>query len=245
MTKQTKTIIAATSTFAVLVVTIVGFYLITTQSTPERFSFSLAVNPNNGTIEQGGNATIPLQAIYLNGTTRLLTLSASGGPNGTTYTFSPQTLTPTIGSALSSNLTINLPNANVSRTFDVNITATSPDGITNSTTYTLTVLNEEILIRGAVTANGYPGVYPKKIEFINVNTDKIYWTPLDAIGPQTGTYCLIVPNHQMYQIICWSNFGLESGHQARGFLPMWLTVDCPTGITALTKDFAYPGLGLV
>jgi hypothetical protein len=162
---------------AALTVTIAGIYLLTTKSVPEPFSFTLAVNPNNGTIEQAGNTTIPLQAIYLNGTARPLTLSASGGPNGTTYTFSPQTLTPTIGSALSSNLTINLPNVNVSRTFNVTITATSQDGITNSTTYTLTVLNEEILIRGAVTANGYPGVYPTKIEFINVNTDEIYWTP--------------------------------------------------------------------
>jgi len=244
MTKHQKTILAVTAAFAILVFAIAGFYLITTKSTPEPFSFTIAVNPNNGTIEQRGNTTIPLEAAYLNGTANPLTLSATGGPNGTIYTFSPQTLTPTKGDSLCSNLTITLPNANVTRTFDINITATTPDGITNSTTYTLTVLNGEILIRGTVTANGYPGVYPTKIEYINVNTDQIYWTPLDAIGPQMGTYTLIVPNHQMYEIICWSNFRPESGHQARGFLPMWLTIDCPTG-TALTKDFAYPGVGLV
>lgn len=157
MTKHQKTIFAVTAASAVLVFAIAGFYLLTTKSAPEPFSFALAVNPNNGTIEQGGNTTIPLEAAYLNGTANPLTLLASGGPNGTTYTFSPQTLTPTKGNTLSSNLTITLPNANVSRTFDINITATTPDGITNSTTYTLTVLNGEILIRGTVTANGYPG----------------------------------------------------------------------------------------
>jgi hypothetical protein len=248
ISKQTKIILAAAAIIFVLVAaTVTEFYLETTQSASKPFSFSLTANPDNAAVVQGGNATITVEATYLNGTSKPLTLSASGGPNGTTYTFLTQTLAPTRGNPLSSNLTINLPNANVSRTYAINITATTPDGMTNSTTCTLTVLNNEILIKGTVTANRWSGVYPTKIEFINVNTDQIYWVPLNTTaGSQTGTYSLIVPNHQLYEIICWCKFTPESGHgSARGFEPMWFTVDCGTGVTTLTKDFTDKDAALV
>ena len=188
VSKQTKIILAATAIIFVLVAaTVTEFYLETTQSASKPFSFSLTASPDNAAVVQGGNATITVEAAYLNGTSKPLTFSASGGPNGTTYTFLPQTLAPTKGNPLSSNLTINLPNANVSRTYAINITATTPDGMTNSTTCTLTVLNNEILIKGTVTANRWPGVYPTKIEFINVNTDQIYWVPLNTTAGSQPT----------------------------------------------------------
>ena len=255
VSKQTKIILAATAIIFVLVAaTVTEFYLETTQSASKPFSFSLTASPDNAAVVQGGNATITVEAAYLNGTSKPLTFSASGGPNGTTYTFLPQTLAPTKGNPLSSNLTINLPNANVSRTYAINITATTPDGMTNSTTCTLTVLNNEILIKGTVTANRWPGVYPTKIEFMNVNTEQVYITNVDTTNSsggssglsQTGTYNITLPNHQTYQVICWCNFTSESGHSsARGFEPMWLTIDCGTGVTTLTKDFTDKDAGLV
>jgi hypothetical protein len=248
-TKKNKIIFAA-ATVVIVLVTIVatGFYLLTLQSGSEPFRFSLAVSPENCTIVKGSNATITVEAMYLNGTSHPLMLSVSGGPNGTTYNFTPQTVEPTKNKAFISNLTINVPTDSVSSKYVLNITAATANGITNSITYALNVLEkDEIYVTGTVTANRWVGVYPTKIQFINVNTNQIYFANLDTVpGSQKGTYNITLPNHQFYQIFCWCNFMPESGHSsARAFTPMWFTLDCASGVTSLTKDFTDEDAGLV
>jgi hypothetical protein len=247
VTKKTKIIFAAAVAFIVIVAAATSFYL-TLQSVSEPFSFSLSVSQDNGAVVQGGNTTITVETAYLNGTSHPIMLSASGGPNGTTFTFTPQTVEPPKTKApSSSNLTVNVPTGSVTGTYKLNITAATADGTSNSTTYTLIVLDtNEVYVTGTVTANRWTGVYPTKIEFLNANTGEFYWTPLNiTAGSQTGNYSLIVPNHQCYQIICWCNFTRASGHSARGFEPMWFTVDCPAGMPTLTKDFTDKDAALV
>jgi hypothetical protein len=109
VTKKTKIIFAAAVIIVFFAVTITGFYLINPQSASKPFAFSLSMYPNNGTIMQGQNLTIKVDVAYLKGMPEPVTLSASGGPNGTIYQFSSQTGTPNATQPFSSNLTVFAP----------------------------------------------------------------------------------------------------------------------------------------
>jgi len=246
--KKNKLLFAALAVIIIVIVAAATSFYLTLQSMSQPFSFSLSVSQQSGAVVKGGNTTISVETAYLNGTSHPLTLSASGGPNGTTYNFTPQTVEPTKSKSFSSNLTVNVPPDAVSRTYALNITAATADGTSNQTTYTLIVLDsDDVHVTGHVTANRWPGVYPTKIAFINVNTQQIFIALVDAAsGSQTGTYNITLPNHQTYQIICSCNFTPASGHSLlRGFEPIWLTVDCAPGVTTLTKDFTDKDAGFV
>ncbi|MCW4001008.1 MAG: hypothetical protein NWE93_12285 [Candidatus Bathyarchaeota archaeon] len=217
------------------------------RSASEPLIFSLALSPDNDAVTLGGNTTVTLEAAYLNGTIHPITLSAYGGPNGTTYTFTPQTVEPSKTKAASSNLTINVPAAAINGTYTINVTAATADGKANIKTYSLVVLGDEIYVKGKVTADQWIGVYPTKIAFVNVNTHQVYTAPVEAAsGSKSGTYNITVPNHEIYQIICSCNYTPASGHSSyRAFEPMWLTVDCAPGVTTLTKDFTDKDAGFI
>jgi hypothetical protein len=247
MVNQKHRIIAAIIAAALIVAASATGIHFLLQSASEHLIFSLALNPDNDAVTLGGNTTITVEATYLNGTIHPITLSASGGPDGTTYSFTQQTVEPSKTKAASSNLTINVPSSAAAGTYAINITAATAEGKANIKTYTLVVLSDEILVKGKVTANRWIGVYPTKIAFINVNTNEVYTAPVEAAsGSQTGTYNITVPNHQIYKIICSCNYTPASGHSSfRAFEPMWFTVDCAPGVATLTKDFTDKDAGFI
>jgi hypothetical protein len=182
------------------------------------FAFNLSTNPNNGTVIQGQNITIGVNAAYLEGQPEPITLSASGGPNGTLYQFSNQTGTPTQTQPFTSNLTILLPQSEVSGVYLIDITSNASTQ-TSHTQFNLTITKPEIKvyrngidIYGNVTINskttiGDPlDIIPTDILFTSTTTGRIFQTKINRftdtdLGPgKTGSYSIQLANRQSYRV---------------------------------------------
>ena len=55
--------------------------------TPIPFDYHLDVSPTSGTVQQGNSIQTTVTIISVQGSPETVTLSASGGPNGATYSF--------------------------------------------------------------------------------------------------------------------------------------------------------------
>ena len=98
------------------------------------FDFSLSPSPSSGTVQQGGTVQTTVTTTLLSGTSSSVSLSAGGGPLGTTFTFSPASGSPTFASTL----TISIPSNAATGTYQVTISG-SGGGISRTATYQLTV----------------------------------------------------------------------------------------------------------
>ncbi len=98
------------------------------------FDFSLSPSPSSGTVQQGGTVQTTVTTTLLSGTSSSVSLSAGGGPLGTTFNFSPASGNPTFASTL----TINIPSNAAAGTYQVTVTG-SGGGISRTATYQLTV----------------------------------------------------------------------------------------------------------
>ncbi|MEP0824099.1 MAG: hypothetical protein HRF40_01285, partial [Nitrososphaera sp.] len=107
---------------------------ITLTVTPQ-FDFSLSLNPSSGTVQQGGTVQTTVTTTLLSGTSSSVSLSAGGGPLGTTFTFSPASGSPTFASTL----TISIPSNAATGTYQVTISGSGSGGISRTATYQLTV----------------------------------------------------------------------------------------------------------
>ena len=96
--------------------------------------FTISISPENVSVKQGENVQVTITVTSVGGFSQQVTLSVSGLPGGTTYTFSPQSGTPTF----TSTLTISTGPATEPGTYTVTVTATG-GGKTHSQTFTLTV----------------------------------------------------------------------------------------------------------
>ncbi|AIC15154.1 InlB B-repeat-containing protein [Nitrososphaera viennensis] len=104
--------------------------------TPQ-FDFSLSLNPSSGTVQQGGSVQTTVTTTLLSGTSTSVSLSASGGPLGTSFTFSPASGNPTFASTL----TINIPSNVATGTYQVTV-AGSGGGVSRTATYQLTISSQ-------------------------------------------------------------------------------------------------------
>ena len=61
---------------------------------PIPFDYHLDVYPSSGTVQQGTSLLTNITIAYVQGSPQTVTLNASGGPDGTTYSFSSPTGSP-------------------------------------------------------------------------------------------------------------------------------------------------------
>ncbi|HSV49838.1 MAG TPA: hypothetical protein VLH35_05935, partial [Candidatus Acidoferrales bacterium] len=181
MSKLTEIIIAVTVTVVVLAIAVaVGGFYRDNQSVSKPFAFSLSTYPNNGTIMQAQNLTVSVDVTYLEGELEPVTLSASGGPNGTLYQFSNQTGTPNNTQPFSSALTITASILAASETYPITISATTINK-TYQNTFNLTIIDSQIQVTGTVTGTfvdiagrASEDIYPTDIEFKSTSTNQTY-----------------------------------------------------------------------
>ncbi len=96
--------------------------------------FSVAVNPNTGTVQAGGSATATVNTAVTSGATQPVTFTASVSPAGPTVTFDP----PTVDAGETVDLTVATTADTPAGTYTVTITGTGKRA-THTTTFTLTV----------------------------------------------------------------------------------------------------------
>lgn len=241
------------SALLVTLITVAAAYFISNQLASDLFVFSLSTYPKNATILSAQNLTIRVDAAYIKGATEPLTLSATGGPNGTTFQFSNQTGTPNATQPLSSYLTISVSASAAPGSYPIGVFSNSVSQ-TSNVTFNLTVLASYIQVSGTVTIHSQVtvkgvtiDVIPTDIIFENNATGQIYQTKINrfsdtSIAPgKTGNYTISLPNQQSYDVgfYCFSfphyipifraaTSGIENGV---------FTVDCSLDVTSLSANF--------
>ncbi|WP_369182639.1 glycosyl hydrolase family 18 protein [Streptomyces sp. Y1] len=111
-----------------------GVFTLTVTGTQPGNDFSVAVNPNSGTVAAGSSATAAISTAVTGGSAQSLNLSVSGAPAGVTATVTPGTVT----AGGSATLNITTTSAATAGTYPLTVTATAPSG-THTATYSLTV----------------------------------------------------------------------------------------------------------
>ncbi|WP_037899309.1 glycosyl hydrolase family 18 protein [Streptomyces sp. NRRL S-350] len=96
--------------------------------------FSVAVNPNSGTVAAGSAASASIATAVTAGSAQSVNLTVSGAPAGVTATVTPGSVTAGSGATLNITTTA----AAAAGTYPLTVTATAPSG-THTATYALTV----------------------------------------------------------------------------------------------------------
>ncbi len=219
--------------------------------TTRPFDYQIAVYPSRGTVQQGSSLQISVNLTYLQGTPEAVTLRASGGPEGTSYSFSNQTGTPTEAAPFTCNLTVMVPASASTEAYLINVTAAADKGKIYSLPLELSVLNVNIQVSGTVTVRSSEPIYPTEIQFVNTATNQTYTaivtttptSPSAAMLIQQGTYSISLPNHQIYHATCtWTRlFGpwISPSDALHGtFVGGTLDIDCGVGVTSITRDYS-------
>ena len=102
--------------------------------------FDIAVSPSTGYTAPGFAVTTNLYVSSIAGYDYLVSLSASGQPEGVTVNFNPDTGTPTFTSTMVVHAEYFVP----PNTYTITVTGLGSDGKTHSATYTLTVTPEVV-----------------------------------------------------------------------------------------------------
>ncbi|HTJ66169.1 MAG TPA: glycosyl hydrolase family 8 [Actinospica sp.] len=114
--------------------------------------FSISASPASGSVAQGSSATSTISTAVSSGSAESVALSATGGPGGSTVSFSPSTVT----SGASSTLTVSTNSSTATGTFPITVTGTAASG-THTTTYTITVTSSTGSTCTAAQLLGNPG----------------------------------------------------------------------------------------
>jgi kumamolisin len=102
---------------------------------PASPSFSLSALPTSVSVAPGSNGASTITSTVGGGFDGVIALSASGGPTGLGFGFSP----PSITGAGTSTLTITVPTGTAPGTYSITVTGTSSGVTTETTTVSLTV----------------------------------------------------------------------------------------------------------
>ncbi len=217
-----------------------------------QFDFTMAVSSSSNTVQKGGSLQINVNVTYLRGEPETVALSASGGPDGATYSFSNQTGTPTNIAPFSCNLTIMVPASASTEIYVINVTACAANGKNYSLPFELSVLDADIQVSGTVTVKSSEPIYPTEIQFVNVATNQTYKaivnttpsSPSAAVLVQQGRYSISLPNHESYRVTCtWTRllgpWGVSPSDELHGtFEGGTLDVDCAGGVTSIVRDYS-------
>ena len=101
---------------------------------PPTNDFSIAASPTSASVTVGGTVTSTISTAVTSGSAESVALSASGGPAGSTVSFSPASVT----SGGTSTLSIVTNSGTTTGTYTITITGTAASG-THTATYTVTV----------------------------------------------------------------------------------------------------------
>jgi len=107
---------------------------------PQTPDFHIAVSPSTGYTAPGFAVTTNVYVSGIAGYDYVVSLSASGQPEGVTIDFNPDTGTPTF----TSTMTIQVGDSVPLNTYTITVTGLGSDGKTHSATYTLTVTPEVV-----------------------------------------------------------------------------------------------------
>ena len=175
------------------------------------FDYNMSVYPANGTVQQGKNVTANLDITYLQRSIQNVTLTANGGPNGTTFMFSTQTGTLSVNDSFVGTVLIYVPESAIAGTYRVNITSTAATGKTYSDQYELTVQNVEIQVSGKIYVDSSNNTFPTQIQFLShASTNPAPSTSAPVrlnvgvlfSGVETiGDFTVSIANQQMYTVI--------------------------------------------
>jgi len=256
VTEKNKIIVAAvTAVVLIVAVSAAAFHLVTLQSEAKPFSFSLSVIPDNGTIVQGSNTTISVEATYLSGNAVPITFSADGGPNGTTYEFTNHTGIISKSQSFRSNLTISTPASADSNVYAVKILASATNSTGIQAAFNLTVVNSYIQVYGTLTGTHltFPGysdedIIPSDISFISTTTGQGYsvhvnrYTDTEEYPGRIANYTVSLPNLQTYKV---SAYFFSFPHYIPVSRPMvqggtqggYFTLDCGVGVDSVEANF--------
>ena len=194
--------------------------------TPIPFDFHVELVQTSGSVLQGNSIQVGVTLTYLQGTPEKVTLVASGGPDGATYSFSPN---PIPVNVFTSTLTINVPTSVPTNPYSVTVTSTSDNGKSYSTSYTLSVLSANIQVSGTVTTTGV-GTSPSQIQFIDQQTGLTYTDSMSG-----SSYTITLQNEHTYDVVCyWKGLLYSTGSFSGGSLYVY----APVGYTTMSKSFS-------
>ncbi|MFE6050595.1 glycosyl hydrolase family 18 protein [Kitasatospora sp. NPDC056446] len=111
-----------------------GVFTLNVTGTQPGNDFSVAVNPNSGTVAAGSSASAAVATAVTTGSAQSVNLTVSGAPVGVTATVTPGSVT----AGSSATLNITTTSAAAAGTYPLTVTATAPSG-THTATYSLTV----------------------------------------------------------------------------------------------------------
>ena len=117
------------------------YYTLTVNQKPS-FDFSIAVDPNSGTINQGDSTKSNVTLKLLSGDTQSVSLSTVNLPTGVNIDFNPSSLSPT-SNGVNSTMTISTDSSVQVGTHSITIKGTA-GSLTKQTTYTLTVNQKQV-----------------------------------------------------------------------------------------------------
>ena len=200
--------------------------------TPTPFDYHLDVSPSNSTVMQGNSVKVDVTISYVLGSPENVTLNAPGIPSGAACTFSQQQGAPSSNSTFHSILTIQVPEAVPTNTYNITINATAENGKTHSSQYTLSVLAAKVSVAGTVSEGSKT---PIQIIFEQLSpsgaTVQTFTAPI-----QSGNYAISLPNKQFYAVsVAWNSYDGSSGIH-HYILPYG--VDAGVGVNSVNCPFS-------
>lgn len=183
--------------------------IITPEPVPVEFDYFLEVASVNGTVLQGNSVNVNVSISYLQGDPENITLTASGIPVNTDYSFSQSRGFPTNNNTFNSILTLYVPKTVPTDSYLITINSTAENGKSYTFPYTLFVLDSGILVSGRV--DGGVDVIPTEIMFRVVENSGELTNKFTTLV-EDGNYEIYLLNNKFYYFaVCWEKLDGSSG----------------------------------
>jgi hypothetical protein len=211
----------------------------TTQSASVPFDYHLGVFPINGTVIQGNSVQADVALTYVQGTPENVKLSAIGVPEGASYSFSPLQGSPTEDSVFNSTLVIHVSESAPTNSYPITITAVADNGKMHNSSYTLSVIVLDSIIKVSGTVNGGIGIVPTQITFEQLSSTGAHVQTFTAMV-QSGYYTIFLPNKQFYAVsVVWEG---PDGTSGTHYFIQPYGVNAEEGVTSITCPFSWTDL---
>jgi uncharacterized membrane protein len=196
-------------------------------------NFTISASPASLSIQQGNQGTSTITTAISGGFNSAITLSASGAPSGTTVSFAPNPI-PAPGSG-SSTMTITVGASTALGTYPITVTGNG-GGIQQNTTVTLTVAGSSITLDGNVHGVQDNGLSSSTTATVSIGTPTVgdlitcevtfgAGTLVSVADNQNGTYAAGIPVHYNSTLTQW--FGIYYKENVAGG---------PTSVTLTTSQ---------
>jgi hypothetical protein len=214
----------ATVAALIIVALVTGFYLLHLGNSPTQepadettppasvpFDYHLDVFPTNGTLLQGNTVQTNVALTYVQGAPENVKLSASGLPQGIDYSFSALEGSPTEDSVFNSTLVIHVSESAPTNSYSITVTAVADNGETHNSSYTLSVIVLNSVVKVSGTIDGGVGIVPTQITFDQLSITGAHVQTFTA-SVQSGHYIIFLPDKQFYYVnVVWEGSDGVSG----------------------------------